>query len=348
MELQSIIKELKEAGSQRSQDFLKVYLKYENEIISNLNAFSGIKSDIYLRDINSHDKHIKLSSIFSDFTSVYAGSSTNSSMHITFFKEGSPYNYDRELTIPLSLSNEIKPDSNMQPGYMYNNNTDVKKLFKKVDYLMENQRLMVRPIRVLWVDNFKREKESLIYYAEGNTDLKHWVIRDKYYDENSIPIETSLDPLNLKTLFEITLPYFENTSLENFSKIITEESDLLSSFRVELKSLVKQALEDTSKIEEIKNDIIRPRIDTINRKFSSLKERHRLTIAGDIVFFTISLFTLNSIPGTPIQDILKALISGGGIAGKLLFNEVKYKKETEPLKDDPLFLLWKIEKAKRK
>jgi hypothetical protein len=346
MDLNQYITELKNSGLESAESFLYSFLKIEDEFIDIINNINTIKSEIYLKDVREHDQHVKLASMFSDLTSLYIGSSRVNNMHISFFNEESPYSYSRDVTIPPTLTNEILNSKALRPGYMYNSNEDVKYLFNQFEPLLDMQKIVIRPTRILWADNSNVTgfNGSMIYYADGNTSTRRWIIRDKYYDENAIPIEFNTSSIAVHKLFEITLPFFKGASIETFSKVLKDENDLLSSFRTELKQLLKAALNGETTVNEILNDILIPRVDTINRKFKEIKNLHKLSIGRDISFFAVSLIVINNIPGVNVQELIQALIGGGGVITKLLHSEINHQKEINRLKDDPLFLLWQIKR----
>ena len=346
MDLKHYITQLKDSGLESGEAFLNTFLESEDAIVSTINNLNVIKSEIYFNDVREHDDHVKLASIFSDLTSLYVGSSKVNDMHITFFNEDSPYGYSRDVTIPSTLTHEILNSKVLRPGYMYNSNEDIKHLVNQFEPLLDIQKVLIRPTRILWADNSNVTgfDGSMIYFANGNTNTRNWIIRDKYFDENAIPIEFSTDSIIAHKLFEIILPFFKDTSIENFSKVLKDENDLLSSFRVELKHLIKVALNNESTINEILNDVLQPRLDTINRKFKEISSLHKLSIGKDISLFAVSLIVINNIPGVNVQELIQALVGGGGIIAKLLHNETIYQREINKLKDDPLFLLWQIKR----
>ncbi len=131
---------------------------------------------------------------------------------------------------------------------------------------------MLRPMRTLWVDkkHLDSKKEGVIYYAHGNTDTRHWVIRDSF-GKDSMTIENYLKPTKIQELMELTIPYFRDIKLNKLTKILSEEEDCLSPLRQELKKLILNFDSVETTIKEFQQDILRPQIDSINRRFKNKK-----------------------------------------------------------------------------
>jgi len=151
--VKNYINQLKNSGLESAEDFLYAFLKIEDEFINTQKNLKVIKSEIYMNDVRDHGVYVKLPGMFSDFASLYIGSSKKNDMHITFFNQESPYGYSRNITIPSTL----------------------------------------------------------------------------------IPIELNINSKTVYKLFEVTLPFFKSASIETISKVLKDENDLLSSFRVKLK-----------------------------------------------------------------------------------------------------------------
>lgn len=83
---------------------------------------------------------------------MYTVSPVKSKHHMTIFESASPYGYDRQITIPASLTSEIRPNYQLLPGYSYHTSSDLKKTIKYCEPLIDNARAIHRPVRTLWVD----------------------------------------------------------------------------------------------------------------------------------------------------------------------------------------------------
>jgi hypothetical protein len=341
--LKNINDEITHAAFEDTNKFLYKFLEHEDSIVSQLQHFDGLQSELYLNQNKDELQLIKFASIFTDFISFYAGGHPKNSNHITYFSEGSPYHYDRQLTIPARLSGEINQNCHLLPCYSHNSTEDIRKVAKQFQPLLNSTKAMLRPIRSLWVDtnHIVDTKSGVLYYAQGNTDTRHWVLKDSF-SKNCLPIENYLNSSQTQTLFDLSLPYFRNTSLEHLTKALIDESDNLSSFRKELKKIVLNFDELESTLQEVRQDILRPEIDKINRQFKHYKNIHGLGVIGSVGMFSLSLIKI-VIPETGISEFINSLVSGSSISG-LIISELQYQKNMNSLRDNPYFLLWKIKK----
>jgi hypothetical protein len=246
------------------------------------------------------------------------------------------------VTIPPRLTREIKPDlHSLIAGYVHPNSKDAQKAIEDYSSLFETSRSILRPVRALLVGHHENEenKHTVIYYAHGNTDKKHWIIRDSF-STDSTPIHNYLTSDQAKTVFRLTLPYFRGTDLAKMTKIITEEQDLLSGLRAELKKIVQDFDEKEQNIEEIQQTILRPEVDKINRHFRHYKNTHRWRVSGSAGLFALSLIKI-FIPEFEINNFITSIMAGTGYTG-IVLSEREYQAKMNTLRDNPYFLLWRV------
>lgn len=343
MTLRDINHEIRESALSGTQQFLYKFLDHENQIIDDLRAFDGLQSDIYLNHSSNELEQVKFGAIFSDFMSMYSGAHREHESHFTYFDKESPYARDLKITIPGTLTHEINQTSNLLPCYAHSNSDDLKSAAKRFDALIESNKAMLRPIRSLWVDHnhIKDEKRGVIYYAQPNTSPKHWTIMDSFSRE-SLPISSYLQSAQAQTMLDLTLPYFRNTDLINLTKVLEEERDVLGGFRKELKNIVMNFDEVSSSLQEIRQDVIRPEIEKINRQFKHHKNVHSLKVLGGVGMFSLSLVKLVVLPGT-ISDVVSSIIGSTGLS-TMMVSEIQYQNEMNKLRDNPYFLLWKLKR----
>ena len=332
----SINKIIRKSGMKNSAEFLNSFLDREDEILLMLKNFSGTKSEIYLNEINNElADTLRFSSLFSDITLVNTTPSTINPYHITYHDAESKYFRERQLTIPAEYVNETGLDpKRFLICYIHRNDSETKALFKSFTPLIKSDRLLIRPIRGLYV-NFPELKQGTLYYVDPNTPNDHWYV-NKIQEKNSITIDNGyLSYNNISNLFEITLPYFKNIDLGSLTKILDDENEILSTFRSKLSEVIRVAGDDAYKIEEIKNDIALYSIEKINRKFKTIQAKHRLVVGGTLGTFILTL----SFGNIDIQSLLKSFALSLMAMG---ISEYDLKIKANDLKDDPYYLLWKI------
>jgi hypothetical protein len=336
--LKKINKSLKKGGLTNSSEFLISFLDKENEILSLLKDFKGSKSEIYLNETDKTLSNLlKFSALFSDITLLNTTPSSINDYHFTFHEPGSKYYVERQLTIPVEYLNEMGNDpKSLLPCYIHRNDSETKKIFKTYTPLIKSNKLLVRPMRALYV-NFYEIGQGTVYYADPNTDNNHWYI-NKIQKSESIIIDSGyLSYSNVTDLFNITLPYFTDIDLDLFAKILEDENEILNEFRRNLTKVIQEAGGDLHKIEEIKNDITLNSITRLNRKFKAIQEKHRIAVGASLGNFILTL----SLGNIDMESLLKGLTTSLTIIG---VSEYDFRSKKVDLKDDPYFLLWRINK----
>lgn len=347
MDFQSINQEIKASALEDTNAFLRKFLDHESKIVTELSNYSGLQSELYLSHRPNELQALKFSSIFSDFTSVYVGTSIKQNYHFTYFTEPSPYQYDIKLTIPGTLASEFGDQFTRLPGYLHHHSNELKQEATQVSPLIDANKILLRPIRSVWVDNRNEsEKEKwTVYYAQGNTDIKSWTIRDSF-ERESLPVSDDLTIPQSETLMELLVPYFKDTSFTTLSEILHDETDTLSSLRAELKKVIRDYDPTSTYLKEIQQDVIRPQLDTLNRHFKHYQNTHRLKVIGSVGLFSLSLVKVFGTQ-SEIQEVINSLIGGSGIT-YWLTSEMEYQKNINSLRDNPYFLLWRISRHKGK
>lgn len=345
-----LINILRESSSQSVTDFINSYLDHEKEILNDINTFHGIKSELYVQDINSVIDISKYLSIYADLTSVFLMPDKVKTHIIHYYDPGDPHFINRKITFPLEeLDGMIPKMHELLPAYTTQNEIDFKIAYKRFKPLLERGKFLIRPIRTIMLSKPALSPtgpvDGTIFYANSDTPNDDWHIK-RLNEKDSYVVNNGLDLQQAKALYEITLPYISNVSIENLSKIIEDETDLLSTFRATLKELMKSSVIDNkASIAEIRNDKIRPQIETINRKFKKLINVHRLAVGSSVTAVTLTLVAITTGFGADFQSLFNPYIAGGLGVG-ILASEINFQNEEEKLKDFPYFLLWKISKAK--
>jgi hypothetical protein len=336
--LKTINKTIRKSGLINSNEFLYSFLDKEDEILSLLRNITGTKSEIYLKEVDAQLLDtLKFSALFSDITLINTTPSSIHPYHISYHSAESKYFRERQITIPGEHINETGIDpKRFLPCYIYRNDSETKALFKNYSPLLKTDRLLIRPLRALYV-SFPELRQGNLYYVDPNTPNDHWYV-NKIQETNAITIDNGyLSYNNISNLFDITLPYFKNIDLETFSKILQEENELLSTFRTKLKEVIQKAGDDPGRIEEIKNDIALDSIAKINRKFKVIQSKHRFIVGAGLGSFILTL----SFGNIDIESILKSFAVSLTAMG---ISDYDLKIKTNDLKDDPYYLLWKINK----
>ena len=223
------------------------------------------------------------------------------------------------------------------PIYFNRNNQELKKLFSDYKPLVRSERLIIRPLRGVCV-NFPEVEKVNLYYVDPNTPNNEWYINEMRQSDLINIDNGAINYTSVLNLFDITLPYFTNTGLDTICKILDDEEEILSNFRTQLKKLVIEAGNDYKKIQEIKQDVLRPSIETLNRKFKAVQTKHRIIVGSSLGTFVLSLAV-----GTIDADIILKAMATLTLMG---VSNSDLNIKIEDLRDNPHYLLWKIKANK--
>lgn len=349
MEIKEIQYELSEVGVHSPENYTKTYLNNEDGILSWINSFDGLKSNIYLDFRNKNiDSWMRFSLLFSDFISLLPSHGKTNSLVFPMARENEPRN-SIELSIPGNIMHRIlkfTPEPKFIPEYFSFGNKEINNLCSDLNSTMKSGKLIFRPERVIFEGIKPNEDTSIfsLFHVSPDSPLTKWNLIDSPEEQKSLPVFSNNQISGIETeLFEITVPYLDGISFKDLNLLIDDEYDLLSSFRVELKSAVKNALQNNNYL-DLKNDILRPKLDTLDRKFKSIQNLRLLKNLG--VVTSSLVISLVAIPISGLLAVSKFLGLSLGSAG-LIKNEIDNVKATDSLKDEPFYLLWRIKGLKK-
>lgn len=340
--LKIVNKAIRRSAKKGGTAFLYSYLDNEKKVLKLLQSYNGIKSEIYIKEVDSELKnYVRFSSLFSDITTINTTPSSVADTQITYFTPDHKYFRERKLTIPSKYVSETGIDpKRFLPCYYHRNDQEVRKLFQDYKPMLENNRLVIRPLRGLYV-GFPEKQHGNLYYVDPNTDDDHWYVFEKQ-DKEFITIDNGLNTKSNEKLFEIIVPFFSNIDIAILSKILEDEQDLLSSFRIELKKVINDSSNQIKSSQEISQDLLRPHIDAIGRKFLKIQSKHRLGVGVAVGSFALT-FTIATLSGKSILEALGASGITSALGGIIMSNSDYYDK-LGSLKEDPYYLLWQIKR----
>lgn len=323
-----------------SHDFSPHYNLFEREFIEWLTTFNGIKTDVRLDLRSTNQDQVKLAAIMSDFTSIFPYHPEK------FLYTFDPRRIERKIVGPKKyldrISNDI-PHADIYAGYGCVSEEEIENVFEEFLPLIEHGKVMIRPEKIIFSVRMGHDSLANVHPADANGPADEWRAVNYSKEQFSFPVLLSENELqSFRTISDIVIPYITGISMKDFSKILIDEEDMLSSLRIQLKSYVKMFKEEPRDINQFNQDVIQPKIDTINRKFKSISNIHRLKVAGATVG-TLSL-SLLALTQTSLTAALSQFISFGiGTVG-FIKSEAEYKDAVEKIKDNPEYLLWRLQK----
>jgi hypothetical protein len=201
---------------------------------------------------------------------------------------------------------------------------------------------MLRPSPILeFKDELGRQHAVDI---EPNLPEGFWLPWRNDVAQNSIPIKRQMSSADiLEKSAEIVLPFIEGVDLRLLSKILDDEQELLTDFRLTLKQLVNKVQQDGDGKQDFVNDVVRPATDKLERKFRVVNQMHALRVAGATVS-TCAISLLSMTDNGVAASVGKILGPAGlGLMAKEVADYIKAKAE---LRDMPYYLLWRISRNK--
>jgi hypothetical protein len=336
-------------------DFTREYIKLVPELREVVAAFHGIKTDFQCNLSPESTANLKASLIFSDFTSVYpiGGDSVTWTLH-----EGNSPHAPKSVRVRRDFAEQLLGLNNrplIRPGYVCRNDAPLKDFLRQVEPLAKAGRLMVRAMPMvmglqktpegMWV---KREGQIQpvgrmwgVIPVDPSSPAEHWLDIEVKEKQGAIPLKDGKPDTKLEAkMCSFTLPYIEGLSFAQLARILDAEGDCLAEFRSSLRNVISEVYEDSSKATDITNDIVRPAVDKIERRFKAISNIHRMRLTG--AYMSTAVLSLLALTNTGISAALASFLgaSGLGVIAKEHSDKLKEKAE---LKEMPFYLLWRLQ-----
>ena len=323
----------------------KFYVDNVDQIFNYARTVEGVKSDVFIVDFEKELDKIRFSSIFSDFSNIYpVGLGQHGGNLLVKHKQTVTLN---EKILNAVIAKNQKPV--VQAGFAVRDSKELSRFLRKIEPLIQSERALVHNSRlIIGLTNEKGPNENgrmwQTWDVEPNSPVGNWLAIENAERQNSIPIDFNPNSVaDNSEMFDLTIPYLKGIPFAELDRVISDNHDLLSSFRVKLKEVLDTSKKEGKNIEEIKNDIIRPQVDLLNRKFKSISNIRNLKNVGT-AFSSITLGLL-SFSTMGLGAVVSGFLGSSGL-GLLVKNEVDYKKEIAKLEDNPLYLMWKLKSVK--
>ncbi len=307
-----------------------LHLEHEPEVQDLLSKHRGVVTDLTVSSPDLLVERIALSSILSDFTSLYI----NSQFDIRFHPRALE-NWPEQMFQAAGIeSSKYRPYLKYAFGFVDPN------LIEDVRPLTESGRLMLRPRPIVMFDAPTGAEQQVT--LEPNLPEGFWLPWNPDMAQNALPLcgeFLSNDDVNEELKSELLLPYLSGVSLPDLAKILDDEEHLLGDFRSGLRALLSEVQSCSTDAKTVVDDTIRPAIDKVQRRFKAITHMHSLRVAGATVS-TCALSLLALTDGGMAASVAKVLgPAGAGLVAKELADFVKSKAE---LREMPYYLLWRI------
>lgn len=321
------------------------YVENCGAILDYVKQKDGLKSDAFIADLKNELDKLRFSSVFSDFTNIYP-EGIGSEGNVVLQKE-------QQVTINDNLIKSIVVENQkpiLHAGYIIRNQNELSPFLREIEPLIEADKAVIHNSRlIMGLTNEKgpdgKGRVWQTWNVNPSSPIGNWLTAESAKNQNSIPIDFKPKDIDVKgELFQVSLPYLKGIPFSELVKVLKDNEDLISNFRKHLKDLVAQSKNDGKTIEEMKNDLVQPEIEKINRKFKSVSNIRALKVGGTVL--STAVIGLMTYPVAGFGPIISSFFGVGGM-GLLVKNQGDFLKEIDQLKDNPLYLMWKIKKKKK-
>jgi len=246
------------------------------------------------------------------------------------------------------IKNSINPKNpNLIPGFCYSAGKEMRPLMLALSNFIEEGAIIFQPTRAITA---KREGKIdgrnvwALISANENKPLDDWQPENETSISKPLPVKLNHSNSLGSEIFEITMPFVKGVPFRDLHAMLTDETDLIASFRSTLKTVIRDAHKTGLNTHEIVNDVINPKIDVIGRKLKSLHRIHRLKVGG-AALGSIGL-ACTAVATGGIGGGLLATASAGGFG--LLANQYSdYLSKRDEIQNDPFYLLWRCRRVSR-
>jgi hypothetical protein len=331
-----------------------VYADYDDEVRQTISAFPGLKTNLAGCWNEIDQDTLRLSVVMSDFLSLYLrgiqqhqligwGSSAT--------KKPRKVIIDDEILQRFGLLDEAElQDGNatIVCGLMTPNDNHMEDFIASLEPLVNSGRLMIRPVPVISILTKERTNEGgrvfKTYQVDPDSPFEEWVFSGKPY-QDSMPLKGGASDSALEVdKAEFLLPFIRGIPFNDLAKLLDDEEHNLSEMRLAIGTLIKRVQRDETNVHEVYNDVLRPAIGKVERRFRQITNMHAVKVGGAVVA-TVGL-TLASLTHQGLVASLSPLVGTGG-AFAIAKEYADYMKANADLTDMPYYLLWRMSKMSK-
>jgi hypothetical protein len=237
---------------------------------------------------------------------------------------------------------------NLLPSYFYSEGKEMKPLMNAALSFIKDGALAFQPSRAITAkrsNDIDGKSSWALISANENRPLDDWQPESESRINQPLPVILNHSTNLGSTLFEVTIPFVKGVPFKDLHALLLDESDIVSSFRSSLKSIVRDAEKTGLSTQEMVHDIIDPKVSALGKKLKTLHRIHRLKVGGASLGSVALACTAASTGG--VSAGLLATASAGGFG--LLANQYSdYIAKRDELQSDPFYLLWRCRHSSQK
>lgn len=338
-------------------DFPREYHSIAKPICQAVALYKGIKTSLNCNLTEEQLNQLRISLVLSDFTSVIASSDGQSRMTVVIEEGRSEFSPSFYLVTEEFFNLHLKESKAIGAGYIYPAEEKARQFLQEIKPLAEAGRVLFRPQPVAAafipmpnsIKSIKKQEGDLLavlHPVETNLSGEGWYIVGGKAEQTVIPLKPGEAQPDLeKTLATILVPYIEGLSFFQLAEILEDEEYNLAELRSSIKKMLYEVKQETNRVIDIVNDIIRPSIDRIERRFKSITNIHRIKLAGAIA--STATLGLVAYTGNGLITSVASMLGAGGL-GLIAKEQSEFLKEKSDLKEMPFYLIWRLVHARQK
>jgi hypothetical protein len=335
---------------------------YVSEYLNSLDSVPRLSDQagkIRCETIDEAATSIKIGLLYNE-TALFDMGIDSNQLHISWLTEKYLENLgvSREMQATFPAGTPLATIENIKAGrhglgFVAPKGEEVDQLMSDMSRLVQTGRLLPQPVKTLFHHDGKskaptggRMWQTLRAQADSSLDL--WQIAPAHVREPTVTekaLDSHFEAKRIDVLSdEIALPYVSGVSLTDYADIVEDEADLLVELRAAMKAFVDQVAGSGKDVREFRADVLEPRIAKINRAFSKIAQMKRLRAGGAAVAtgaLTLLAYTTGGVAGA-----IAAAAGGGGLLS-FVKEVADANDKAAALKDDPLYLLWRLRRASR-
>lgn len=341
------------ANRSGANKFLKAYEKEFVPLSKALSTYSGLKTDI---DVGYNEESLDVVR-FAALTNDVFTFALHPSKAMVMSVFGDPSNRKDifgeklEISIQTDRANHLlEPGKALEvlPSFVHPSHREAGKLVDTIAPLMLQGRALLRPHRTLIVPKSNpvgREKWEMLD-IDPSSPFDHWSNRRQSSDNLTVPLrqEHPGTTRNEIALIDVMLPFLSGIGFYDLARILEDEDLHLAKARVAMKKVMKEANSAELTKEQIINDVLRPELDNLERRFRALGRSKILKQGAAVVgAATLSLVALST---GGVAAALGAATGAGGL-GLIAKDWLSDKEKAEAYADSPHYLFWRLRRLQR-
>lgn len=340
------IKQFNKICQNRPENFGDFYTDNITSIANWIESKDGLKTNYKLFDLNKQSDYISFSLVFSDTLILHPLG--NYTLKIKLPKGESFRKNIETLSLPKDLYDDINSSELLDKlllGYIYCDESQLKNFYLKLKQLIKNEKVLLCPDRIALRVLEPGQNGNANYQGipvDSNSSFNQWILTPNEHKTDTLPLlENVPKPDMVRELFSLSIPFLKGLNFSDLSKVLDDNMDCLSILRAHLKDTVIQ-YRDKKTLIEIQEDLIRPEIEKLTIRFKKIQGIHKLRTSGVILGSSAIALALYEKEGV-FASILE-LLGAGGLG--LITSEEKYQNSIQSMKEEPLYLFWKLKSLK--